>query len=133
MAILTDTVSDALQSVLISPWQSWLAEHPVLAWLILHPLWSLGLVGLSLLLFAGLWSAIARLTEGFWLALVQFPFHFGRWLFLNTSRRLVYQWAKAAQPADPPHRLSEIMTRLEHLQTEQAGLLAEMRQLLGDR
>jgi hypothetical protein len=133
MAVLTDTVTDALQSVLISPWQNWLSEHPIVAWLVMHPLWALALVGLGLLLFAGLWSAIARLTEGFWLMLVRLPFQLGGWFFLTSSSLLVNQWTKTSQPVDPPNRLSEIITQLERLQAEQEGLLAEMRELLTER
>jgi hypothetical protein len=133
MAVLTDTVTDALQSVLISPWQSWLSEHPIVAWLVIHPLWALALIGLGLLLFAGLWSAIARLTEGFWLMLVRLPFQLGGWFFLTSSSLLVNQWTKSSQPADPPNRLSEIITQLERLQAEQEGLLAEIRELLTER
>ncbi len=132
MAMLTDTVTDALQSVLISPWQRWLAEHPLVAWLVMHPLWALALVGLGLLLFAGLWSAIARLTEGFWLTLVRLPFRLGGWLFVAIARLLLHRRNKAAKPAESPNRLSDIMARLDQLQTEQAALLAEMHQLVND-
>ncbi|HIK45034.1 MAG TPA: hypothetical protein IGR64_09120 [Leptolyngbyaceae cyanobacterium M65_K2018_010] len=136
--MLTDTLTEALQSVLLTPLQRWLTEHPLLGWLAGHPLWTLALVGLGLLLFAGLWSAIARLTEGFWLTLVRLPFQLGGWLFATTASLLVKsllvkQWAKTAKPEPSPDRLGEILARLATLQSEQAELLAEMRQLLADR
>jgi len=125
--------TDGIQSVLLQPLQSWLGEHPVVAWLVLHPLWSLALLGLAILLFAGLWSAIARLTEGFWLALVQLPFRLVTWLFAGTTGLLVKRWVGSSGQEAGPDRLTEIVTRLEVLQTEQADLLQEMRQILAER
>lgn len=125
--------TDSLQSVLVRPLQAWLMEHPVAAWLVLHPLWGLGLLGLAILLFAGLWSAIARLTEGFWLTLVRLPFQLLTWLFATTTGLLVRRWAKTTPTEANPDRLGEIMARLEALQTEQEDLLQEMRQLLAER
>ncbi|MGG6242252.1 hypothetical protein ACQ4N7_26860 [Nodosilinea sp. AN01ver1] len=135
--MLTDTFtnswSDAAQSALLRPVQNWLVEHPVMGWLVGHPLWTLGLSVIGLLLFAGLWSAIARLTEGFWLALVRLPFQLSGWIFGAVSGLLVRQWAKPPTPGDGGDRLKEIVARLETLQTEQEALLGEMRELLGTR
>jgi hypothetical protein len=145
MGLFTDTVAntwtDALHGVLIAPLQGWLTEHPWIGWLVLHPLWALAVVGVGLLLFAGLWSAIARLTEGFWLALVRLPFQLGLGIFTLTTRLFVQQWARFGPSSGPTigpspgpeDRLSEIMGRLETLQTEQADLLAELHQLLAER
>ncbi|MFQ4137184.1 hypothetical protein PGN35_012785 [Nodosilinea sp. PGN35] len=137
MGILTDTFAnswgDAAQGALLRPVQSWLAEHPLLGWLVGHPLWALGLGLVGLLLFAGLWSAIARLTEGFWLSLVKLPFQLSGWIFGAVSGLLVRRWAKPHQLATGDDRLSEIVGRLETLQTEQEHLLAEMRELLGKK
>ncbi|MEA5447812.1 hypothetical protein VB780_04475 [Leptolyngbya sp. CCNP1308] len=137
MGILTDTFAnswaDAAQSALLRPVQGWLAEHPVMGWLVGHPLWAIALGILGLLLFAGLWSAIARLTEGFWLSLVKLPFQLSGWIFGAVSGLLVRRWVKPAKLEAGENRLSEIMGRLETLQTEQESLLEEMRGLLGKR
>ncbi|TVP64572.1 MAG: hypothetical protein EA342_16130 [Leptolyngbya sp. LCM1.Bin17] len=124
--------TDGLPSTLFNPVQTWLSAHPLVAWLVAHPLWALGLLVLGILLLAGLWSAIARLTEGFWLTLVGLPFQLGSWLFTTVTRVLVRRWVKPS-PQAHPDRLTEIIRRLETLQTEQENLLAEMRQLLGER
>lgn len=129
----TNSWADAAQTALLRPVQGWLAEHPLLGWLVGHPLWAIALGILGLLLFAGLWSAIARLTEGFWLSLVKLPFRLSGWIFGVVSGLLVRQWAKPAPLEAGDNRLSEIMNRLETLQTEQESLLAEMRGLLGKR
>ncbi|MBD1916009.1 MULTISPECIES: hypothetical protein [Cyanophyceae] len=137
MGSLTDTFTnswaDAAQSALLRPVQTWLMEHPLMGWLAGHPLWLLVLVVVGLLLFAGLWSAIARLTEGFWLSLVKLPFRLSGWIFGAVSGLLVRQWAKPAKLEAGENRLSEIMGRLETLQTEQESLLEEMKGLLGKR
>jgi hypothetical protein len=130
--VITNNWTEALQSALLQPLQQWLSTHPLLAWLVAHPLWSLALVVVVILLFAGLWSAIARLTESFWLTLVRLPFQSVAWLFTTLAGGLIQRWMKSSTPASSPDRLSEIMMRLEALQTEQDTLLKEMRQILGD-
>ncbi|NJL45804.1 MAG: hypothetical protein HC922_08940 [Leptolyngbyaceae cyanobacterium SM2_3_12] len=134
ISILTDTFAnnwaDATQSVLLKPVQTWLGEHPLVAWLVMHPLWALALVVAGVLLLAGLWSAIARLTEGFWLTLVRLPFRLGAWIFAATSGVLVKRWVKSPRAPSNADRLGEILDRLDALQIEQEMLLAEMKQLL---
>jgi hypothetical protein len=125
--------TEGLQSALLKPLQSWLMEHPIVAWLVMHPLWGVALLGVAILLFAGLWSAIARLTEGFWLTLVRLPFQLISWLFTAVTALLVRRWAQGPAPEATSDRLSEIVARLEALQTEQEDLLQEMRQLLAER
>lgn len=125
--------TDGLQSALLSPLKTWLTEHPVVAWLVSHPLWGLAMLGLAILLFAGLWSAIARLTEGFWLTLVRLPFRLVIWLFTTTTAVLLRRWRKIPAAQASANRMGEIMARLEALQTEQEDLLQEMRQLLAER
>ncbi len=134
MGIWTDTFTNSwaggMQSVLLGPVQGWLAEHPVMGWLVGHPLWAIALAVVLLLLFAGLWSAIARLTEGFWLSLVRLPFRLSGWIFTAVSGLLVRRWEKPAGPGDEGDRLGEIMVRLQALQSEQETLLNEMRTLI---
>ena len=125
--------TDGLQSALLKPLQTWLSDHPMAAWFVLHPLWAGVLVVLILLLLAGLWSAIARLTEGFWMTLVRLPFQLVTWLFVTTVGLVLKRWPKGEATAVSPDRLGEIMARLEALQIEQENLLQEMRQLLAER
>jgi hypothetical protein len=128
MNVLVNRWGNALQPLLSNPFQDFLEAHPVLAWGLDHPLWMAAIALLTLLLLAGLWSAIARLTENFWLTLVQLPFRLGRWLFGSLARLLLRP--QAADPA--PDRLSQIMQRLEALQQEQGALVSELRSLLAE-
>lgn len=126
----TNPWAEGWQSVLLGPVQGWLAEHPLVGWLVGHPLWGLGLAVVGLLLFAGLWSAIARLTEGFWLSLVKLPFQLSAWVFAAVSGLLIRRWRQPDQIEGSGDRLGEIVARLEVLQNEQETLLNEMRTLL---
>jgi hypothetical protein len=129
----TNAWGDAAQSALLRPVQGWLAEHPVMGWLVGHPLWAIALHSPANSSSPKIPSAIARITEGFWLSLVKLPFRLSGWIFGGLSGLLVRQWAKSAKLEAGDNRLSEIMSRLKTLQTEQESLLEEMRELLGKR
>ncbi|MBD0335507.1 MAG: hypothetical protein ICV62_08460 [Cyanobacteria bacterium Co-bin13] len=133
MDALVNRWGNGLQPFLSRPFNDFLETHPLWAWGLDHPLWMVAIATLALLLLAGLWSAIARLTENFWLTLVQLPFRLGRWGLRGLSRLL----HRPAQPAlakssnhSAPERLTEILQRLEALQQEQEALVQEMRSLL---
>ena len=130
--MLTDVITHNWTEALLQPLQRWLSSHALLSWLVAHPLWLLVLVVVTILFLAGLWNAIARLTEGFWLTLVRLPFRISAWIFTTLAGGLVRRWVKVTKPEAGPDRLTEIMGRLEALQTEQDTLLQEMRQILGD-
>lgn len=122
------------QDWVMGPLRVWLATHPVVAWLVDHPLVTLGLGGIAVLLLAGLWSAIARLTEGFWLTLVRLPFQLVAWGFGGMVALLLRRRGRRqslSPDADRHDRLSQILQRLETLQTEQATLHQELQLLLG--
>lgn len=113
------------------PFSGFLEAYPLIGWLVAHPLWGLLAVGLGLLLLAGLWSAIARLTENFWLALVRLPFRLSAAAFSAvTSLWFRRGRPERGEPRTDPNRLTEIVTRLDLLQQEQAALMQEMRTLL---
>ncbi|HEY9880184.1 MAG TPA: hypothetical protein V6D29_17140 [Leptolyngbyaceae cyanobacterium] len=128
---------DGLRPLVWRPFSNFFQAYPMIGWLVVHPLWGLLLVGLGLLLLAGLWSAIARLTENFWLVLVRLPFRIMATLFSAVASL----WSRQPQPSeaakihsmsgsDHPNRLTEIVARLEVLQEEQVALMQEMRTLL---
>lgn len=130
---LTDGWSNSLSAMAWNPIRAWLDSHPLYNWLFTHPLWLLGLVAGGLLLFAGLWSAIARLTEGFWLGLVKLPFQAIAWLFMGLVWLLTRRQAQSPSTPPPADRVTEIVGRLESLQAEQEILLQEMRQILAEK
>lgn len=127
------------------PFQEFLAAHPLLSWLLGHPLWGVGVALVSLLLGLGLLSAIARLTENFWLTLGQLPLRLVVWLFGAGMALLRRPWRSKTElaanspkhlpenGADQADRAADIALRLEALQQEQTALLQELQALLAER
>jgi hypothetical protein len=123
---------DAPQRAIVAMVQTWLQNHPIMAWLVTHPLISTGILLSSLVLVRGLLGAIARLTERLWLTLLRAPMLFASWLF-GAIVGLFRQPVVAAVPIElpsPKQRLADILDRLEALKQEQDELLQEVRTLL---
>lgn len=113
--------------------QMWIADHPVAAWVVAHPLWAIAMILLTLLSSWGLLGAIARFIQQAWLFILQAPLKLIYWLFGRTFK--LFNRANAFQltPLDQPNaqkRLPEILDRLEILRNEQEALIQEMRSLL---
>jgi hypothetical protein len=126
--------SDAPQQAVTSVLQTWMQDHPIVAWLLVHPLWSLLLLLVVVVLLRGLIGAIGRLTERIWIALLQAPMRLATWLLTSTTNRLTRTAPTAPSPLEPTpqQRLIDIVTRLEAIQQEQDALLKEVREMLGD-
>lgn len=116
--------------------QNWLQPHPVLQWMLVHPLLSIGIAVLILFLLGGLLQAIGRLTEQIWVFLFQAPLRLVQWL-ISLSAKLIGWGAgsgiRGRSTHDPQTRLNEILTRLEALRQEQDKLLDEVKALLTDK
>ena len=124
---------NGLQTALMESLQRWLTSHPIVGWLIVHPLLTSGLLLLFLFLFWGLLSAIARLTEGLWLFIVRLPLRFVQWLFGLIAQGLTTPAARVIgrpSPKTNPDRLNQILARLEALNKEQDELMRELSKLL---
>jgi hypothetical protein len=114
--------------------------HPYLAWTIVHPLPSLGLLLLAIFSLRGLFQAIGRGIDRVWLFLLTTPFKLlqpifrGIWSSIrsrfghnNPSRELV-------DPAisDPAgDRITLVVARLQQIGREQELLLQELATLTG--
>lgn len=138
---LNDRIAEQVWQLFIAPIQTWFDQHVWLEWLLQHPLWLLGLLGLAIFLFAGLIQAIGRLTENIWLTLLLLPFRLLKWLV----KSLVWlgQLAISGKPdsdpaaievqsaaAHPENRLQELLDRLDAIRIEEANLLQEVREIL---
>ncbi|NEQ23711.1 MAG: hypothetical protein F6K28_32130 [Microcoleus sp. SIO2G3] len=122
--------SSRLEGALTQPIADWLQAHPIFAWGIDHPLLTLGLLLIVLLLLSGLLKAIARFTEQIWIWLLRSPLMLIQWLFA-----IALQWIRRkplALPAVTPkqERLTLILQKLETMRQEQDELLQEVRALL---
>jgi len=113
--------------------QMWIAEHPIVAWVVAHPLWAIAVILLVLLSGWGLLGAIARFIQQAWLFILQAPLKLIYWLFGRTFKLFnqvnAFQFTQLDQP-DTQKRLPEILDRLEILRKEQEILIQEMRLLL---
>ncbi len=111
----------------------WIAEHPVVAWAVTHPVWAIAVILLVLLSGWGLLGAIARFIQQAWLFILQAPLKLIYWVFGRTFKLFnhanAFQFTQLDQP-DAQKRLPEILDRLEVLRKEQEILIQEMRSLL---
>jgi len=125
---------NSLWDALSTPFQAWLAQHPLMFWLVSHPAWLIGVSLLILLLLSGLLRAIAGLTEQLWLALLRLPIWLAQWIWqwISQAAFLLLRpvLPKTEQPSPIPSRLSELLIRLESLRQEEQELMQEMQSLL---
>lgn len=125
---------NGLQAALMESIGGWLTSHPIIGWLVTHPLFASGLLLLFLFLFWGLLSAIARLTEGIWLFIVQLPLRLAQWLFGLIAKGLKMPATRVMMGSAPtkanPDRLSQILNRLDAIHKEQDELMQELSKLL---
>ncbi|MDG2616095.1 hypothetical protein P7L53_07535 [Thermoleptolyngbya sichuanensis XZ-Cy5] len=135
---LLDGLGDRFLEALITMLQTWLAAHPIAQWLVVHPLWALGLIVGAIALLVGLFSAIGRLIENLWLRLFQAPL----WLFASIFGG-GFQLAKRLSQSSTPHphktdsdnptqQLDQILARLAELRREEEQLLVELKTLVGE-
>ncbi len=136
---LANGVAEGLQNTVVASFQNWLTEHPIMAWMVHHPIPTLVLGVVLVLLFWGLVRAIAQLTERIWIAILQVPLQVSLWFWTLITRPL--QGSKRAQltpatvepPATPQTQLVEILARLEALYQEQSQLIKEFRTLVANQ
>lgn len=122
---LSDRLLNSLQTILAERWQSWASEHGFASWCLSHPFWTLGLLFVVLVLFAGLVQALGRAIEQFWIELAQLPIL----LFRLAWRRSTALTMDLLQEEKAKKR-SEILTRLAELRTEEQQLLEELQRWL---
>ncbi|MBD1861351.1 MULTISPECIES: hypothetical protein [Trichocoleus] len=129
---LSSGMADAMQNALGGAIQQWMAGHQFWAWLIQHPLISVGLLLVLLVLLQGLFSAIAQLIQRAGLALLRSPWQLSQWLFGFSTKS--FQAALASGPKQEAEskqqRLTEIVNRLEVLKREQDALLQEVKAIV---
>jgi hypothetical protein len=125
-----------LQVAIAAMVQTWLAEHPIFAWIVSHPLKAGILLLVILLLVQGLFGAIAALFKNFWLSLLNLPYQLLRRLTMG-GLSLVGQRAgnaKASKALEPKAiaqtRVAEILTELSTMQRQQEQLMREVEEIL---
>lgn len=134
---LNDTAQKALQQAIFTSVNNWLETHPLLAWLIAHPISTLILLFLLCFLLGILLVAIAQLTTHFWLTTLRSPLKLSGWLLPKIGQTFSKQVKinknqTSSSLNDQKQRLLLITTRLEELKLEQEDLWQEMRLILSE-
>lgn len=138
--------SEALKNAISSLISDWINAHPKVFWLVSHPLISLALLFLVILIISGLLKALGQFFEKGWLVILQVPVRLSRFIFgslyqflkgLFTQNNLVIKSIKpvdlktlSSQSLAHKERLAEIISRLDALNQEQNQLMQEAASLL---
>ncbi|MFE4106978.1 hypothetical protein [Almyronema epifaneia] len=127
-------VNHGFQAAIATSLQTWLTQHPAIAWMVGHPLWTLALLLIGLLSVWGLLGAIAQFVRQVWVGLLSLPLRLLKWLLVKIFRLFkqadALQRSQTPKQADLPTRLLEILSRLESLRQEQDALIQEMQAIL---
>lgn len=125
--------ADSILDATTAPFRDWLANHPIVFWLVTHPLWLLGSLLLLLFFLSGLLGAVSQLTQNLWLAILNFPVRLSQWIWSRTFglvRAIALPSPPTSGSSPSQTRLTDILNRLDALQQEQDALLQELRTLL---
>lgn len=122
---LAHQLLDRLQTLLLSQWEGWQQEHPLVAFFVNHPLLSAIAIAFLVLLVAGLVQAIGRVFENVWLRIFEFP----GWLVGVLFRRGTALTTEALKDRKQRQR-EEILAKLQQLRAEQEALMQELERSL---
>ncbi|MGJ3246664.1 MAG: hypothetical protein ACFE0I_11375 [Elainellaceae cyanobacterium] len=136
-------MAESVQTSLDIP-QQWLQTHPVLAWMIHHPILAGVLLFITVFLMWGLLRAIGRRAGTLWFAAVDAPYTLGGRLIRRSSpldamrsqQSALFSSKKAYEAAAQrlsPHSHQELMQRLNRLEAiaqEQSKLLQQIATIL---
>ena len=130
----------SIEHAITSYFTQWLTAHAYLAWIVSHPLPSLGLLLLAIFSLWGLLKAVGRGIEQIWLFLLTTPFKLLQPVFrlmwrsiqrvfghTNSSGEQLESKSMAHPPAE---RIEWIIDRLQILSQEQENLLGELSTLV---
>jgi hypothetical protein len=130
----------SIEHAITSYFTQWLTAHPYLAWIVSHPLPSLGLLLLAIFSLWGLLKAVGRGIEQIWLFLLTTPFKLLQpvvRLFWNSIQRGFGHNNSSDKQLESklisqPHleRSEQIIDRLQILSQEQENLLGELSKLM---
>ncbi len=151
---ISGATSDAIKSAIYTTTKDWMDSHPIILWLVSHPLIGLAILLLFILIILGLFQALGSFfTEG-WLFILQTPGKFIQGVFsvgsksvsnlggltvnslvsnnpgLNNNSGLQVRVVES-NSLDSQERLANILSRLEVIRQEQSQLLEEVSAILG--
>ncbi len=130
----------SIEHAITSYFTQWLAAHAYLAWIVSHPLPSLGLLLLAIFSLWGLFKAVGRGIEQIWLFVLTTPFKLLQpvvRLFWNSIQRGFGHNNSSGKQLESKlisqshsERSEQIIDRLQVLSQEQENLLSELSKLM---
>ncbi len=133
-------ISASIEQAVATYFSQWLAAHFYLAWMITHPLPSLGLLLLTIFSLWGLFKAIGRGIEQIWLLLLTTPFKLLQPIFrlIWSSIGRIFGHNASSEPlgaesisTSTSEQIDRIIDRLQILSQEQEILLEKLSTLAG--
>ena len=153
---MRDAASNAIQSAIKGTVKDWIDSHPVVFWLVSHPLISLAILLIFIFIILGLLQALGSLFAQAWLFILQSPVKFMQ-AVLSVGSKFVSNVGGVAvnslvsknpkeknnsalqlrgvesNSLESEERLANILARLEVIREEQNQLLQEASAILGNK
>ncbi|WP_234708749.1 MULTISPECIES: hypothetical protein [Kamptonema] len=150
---ISSAASDTLQNAINASVKNWVDSHPLIFWLVSHPLIALALLLLSIFIILGLFQALGSFFARGWLSILQLPGKFIQGVFTVGSKSVSNLGGVAvnslvsrnlgennnlslqlngvqSNSSESQERLANILTRLEAIRQEQNQLLQEAEAIL---
>ncbi|WP_242721810.1 hypothetical protein [Microcoleus vaginatus] len=154
--IMSDATSNALQRAIDGTVKNWMDSHPLVFWLVSHPLISLAMLLLFIFIILGFLQALGNFFAKGWLFILQIPLKLMQGVLSLGSKSVsnlggvVVNSLVSKNPEDKNNsalqlrgvesnslesqeRLANILIRLEAIQQEQNQLLQEASAILGNK
>lgn len=151
---MSGTALDAIKSAINGTVKDWIDSHPVVFWLVSHPLISLAMLLIFIFIILGFFQALGKFFAEGWLFILQSPGKFMQGVFSVASKSVSNVGGVAVNSLVPKNtqeknnsalqlrgveskslesqeRLANILTRLEAIRQEQNQLLQEASAILG--
>ncbi|MEG4275878.1 hypothetical protein QUA62_00035 [Microcoleus sp. MON1_C1] len=154
--IISDATSNALQSAIDGMFKNWMDSHPVVFWLVSHPLISLAMLLLFIFIILGFLQALGNFFAKGWLFILQIPLKLMQGVLSLGSKSVsnlggvVVNSLVSKNPKDKNNsalqlrgvesnslesqeRIANILIRLEAIRQEQNQLLQEASAILSNK
>ncbi|MGF1536306.1 MAG: hypothetical protein ACFB4J_07465 [Elainellaceae cyanobacterium] len=108
---VTSSIAQELWRTIEADFEGWLQGHPLLLWLLMHPLITLGLSFTVVVLVWGLVQAMAQLAQRAWIVLLNVPLYLARLALMGLNRFRhwttvqIANWYRAAIASRPSSQL----------------------------
>ncbi|OKH36664.1 hypothetical protein NIES2119_16695 [[Phormidium ambiguum] IAM M-71] len=132
---LSHTLTEGIENGINSYVTDWMNHHVILAWLLTHPLYSIVIFLVSIVLIWGLFQAVSGLIVKGWMAVLLSPVALVRSLLPKTAKLTVTTnnngfLSPKSDSQDPKERCNTILHRLNEIKQEQDTLLQELAKIL---